>query len=278
MLEVIFLIVLGLVYLIFASIQDVRKTEVANWLSFSLIAFALGFRFFYSLFTENFMFFYQGLIGLGIFFVLGNLLYYGRLFAGGDAKLMIALGTVLPLSLGFFVNLSLFALFLGAFLFTGFFYGLIWSFVLTFKDFKKFRKEFSKRLRQYKFLVYLLMLVGLVLMIFGFYNGYLFSLGILIFIFPSLYLHAKIVDEVFMTRTVKPSALIEGDWLVENVKIGRRMLKKNWEGLSKEDIVLIKKSGRSVKIKFGIAFVAVFLISFVIFVILYYLGYSFWGF
>jgi len=49
------------------------------------------------LFSEaGFGFFYQGLIGLGIFFVLGNALYYGRMFAGGDAKLMIALGAVLP--------------------------------------------------------------------------------------------------------------------------------------------------------------------------------------
>ena len=49
-------------------------------------------------FTDSFNFFYQGLIGLGIFFVLGNAFYYGRFFAGGDAKLMISLGAILPLS------------------------------------------------------------------------------------------------------------------------------------------------------------------------------------
>ena len=99
MLEVIFLIVLGLIWIVFATLQDLKEREVANWLNFSLIIFALGFRFFFSLFAEQgFSFFYQGLIGLGIFFIVGNGLYYARVFAGGDAKLMIALGTILPLS------------------------------------------------------------------------------------------------------------------------------------------------------------------------------------
>src|SRR3972149_7618794 len=104
MFEIIFLFVLALIWIIFATIQDVRTTEIANWLSFSLIAFALAFRFFYSLFIENFSFFYQGLIGLGIFFVLGNMLYSGKMFAGGDARLFIALGAILPISAGFSEN------------------------------------------------------------------------------------------------------------------------------------------------------------------------------
>ena len=86
MIEMIFLICLAFVWIVFASVQDLKSREVANWLNFSLIIFALGFRFFYSLFNNNFNFLYQGLIGLGIFFVLGNLFYYGRMFAGGDAK------------------------------------------------------------------------------------------------------------------------------------------------------------------------------------------------
>ena len=112
MFEVIFLFVLALIWIVFATIQDLRKREVANWLNFSLIIFALGFRFFYSLFSDiGFNFLYQGLIGFGIFFILGNLLYYGKMFAGGDAKLMIALGAVLPFSVVFRENLEIFLLF-----------------------------------------------------------------------------------------------------------------------------------------------------------------------
>ena len=123
MYEMIFLWVLALIWIIFATVQDLKIREIANWLNFSLIIFALGFRFFYSLFAlDSFVFFYQGLIGLLIFFFIGNMLYYGRMFAGGDAKLMIALGAILPFSGNFLDNLKLFTLFLLIFLFIAAFY------------------------------------------------------------------------------------------------------------------------------------------------------------
>ena len=275
MLEVVFLIALGLIYLVFASVQDIKKTEVANWSSFSLIIFALGFRFFFSLFSEDFAFFWQGLIGLGIFFILGNLLYYGRMFAGGDAKLMIALGTVIPFYNNFFENLNIFVLFFILFLFAGFFYGFIWSIFLAARNFKKFKKEFGKSLNKYKILTYSIMLAGLVLMVLGFSDFYLFYLGILIFILPCIYIHAKVVDGIFMVRVVKAKNLIEGDWLVEDLKMGNKKIKKSWEGLSKKDICLIQKYKKSVRIKFGIPFVPVFLISFII---LIYVWFKFKGF
>ena len=110
--EVIFLFVLGLLWIIFAVVQDIRKREIANWLNYSLVIFALGFRFFWGLFLGDWNFLLQGLIGFGIFFVLGNLFYYMKMFAGGDAKLMMALGAVLPFGISFSYNLKFFVLFL----------------------------------------------------------------------------------------------------------------------------------------------------------------------
>jgi Flp pilus assembly protein protease CpaA len=76
MIEVIFLLSLAFIWIVFAVIQDLKSKEIANWLNFSLIIFALGFRFFYPFFNGNntlqgFSFFYQGLLGLGIFFISG---------------------------------------------------------------------------------------------------------------------------------------------------------------------------------------------------------------
>ncbi|MBI2056754.1 hypothetical protein HYT91_00690 [Candidatus Pacearchaeota archaeon] len=51
MFHIIFLVALALVWMIFAVVQDLKKREIANWVNFSLIIFALGFRFFYSLFN-----------------------------------------------------------------------------------------------------------------------------------------------------------------------------------------------------------------------------------
>jgi len=275
MLEVIVLFVIGLLWIVGATIQDIRKREVANWLNFSLIIFVLGFRFFHSLFSESsvgFGFFYQGLIGFGIFLVLGNLFYYGRLFAGGDAKLMIALGTVLPLTANFNDNVLTFASFLFLFLVSGAIYGLIFSLYLSLSRFNNFKKEYIKRINDNKKFVYIMTLLGLVLLIFGFYNSVFISFGILIFIFPYFYLYAKSVDKACMIKKVPVRNLTEGDWLCNNIKVGRKVIMAKWDGLSKKDIILIRKHKKQVLIKQGIPFVPVFLISFLILIYLYYTG------
>ena len=278
MYEIIFLIILALIWIIFASIQDLKKREVANWVNFSLIIFALGFRFFYSVFIENFNFFYQGLIGLGIFFIIGNLLYYGRMFAGGDAKLMIALGPILPLSSDFLVNIQIFILFFLIFLFVGAFYGLIWSGFLSIKNFKEFKSEFSKRLNKNSKIILFVMFLGIILIIFGFVEKLFFSFGILVFIIPYFYLYAKSIDEVCMIKLIKTNYLTEGDWLYRDLKVGKKLIKANWDGLTKEQIKEIKKRYKKIKIRQGIPFIPVFLISFLLLIYFWTTGLwdSFW--
>jgi len=277
----VFLLILALIWIIFASVQDLKKREVANWLNFSLIIFALGFRFFYSVFNPSnsffgFNFLIQGLIGLGIFFVLGNLFYYGRIFAGGDAKLMIALGAILPLSNSLFINLKIFAVFLFIFLVIGAIYGFIWSFVLVSKNTKDFKEEFFKIFKTNKNKVYSTMILGLLLMFLGFLQSLLLFIGVLVFILPCLFIYAKAIEEVSMVKQVPLKQLTEGDWLYEDlkIKVGRKnkIIKSKWEGLNKEEIKLIRKKykNKTVKIKQGIAFVPVFLISFILLIILYF--------
>lgn len=265
----IFLIVLAFIWIGFATIQDLKTREVANWLSYSLIIFALGFRFFYSLFSAaGFNFFYQGLVGFGIFFVLGNLLYYGRMFAGGDAKLMIALGTVLPFAESFYSNLKFFAWFLFLFFFIGAVYGLVFSSILALRNFKKFSKEFSFQLTKNKKFVLLISVFALIITGLGFVEVIFIFSGILLLIFPYLYLFGKALEKTHMIKKVKVNDLREGDWLNSDVKIGNKVIRASWEGLSKEDIRKIKKKFKEVKIKQGIPFVPVFFISFLVLMIL----------
>lgn len=266
MFHIIFLVALALVWMIFAVIQDLKKREIANWLNFSLIIFALGFRFFWSLFSEQgagFNFFFQGLIGLGIFFILGNLLYYCRMFAGGDAKLLFALGAILPFSYSFFVNLNIFILFFILFLFSGAVYGLFVSGALISSHFKKFKKEFAKQFKQNKTIFILSLFLALFFIILGVSDSLMIYLGILIFILPYFYLSAKSIDEVCMIKKISPRNLTEGDWLYRDVRIGNRIIKKSWGGLTKEDIKLLKKN-KYVLIRQGVPFSPVFLISFLI--------------
>lgn len=279
MIETIFLFILALIWIIFAAVQDFKSKEIANWLNFSLIAFALGFRLFYSLFSAgNLNFFYQGLIGIGIFFILGNLFYYGKLFAGGDAKLLIALGAILPFSGNFYANLENFFLFLMIFLFVGAIYSIIVSTRLCLKNLGRFRKEFVKQFKVNRKIVTLLLLLSIVFVLLSFLNFYIIFLGILTFVSPYLYLFAKAVDEISMIKNIETSKLREGDWLYKDVKVKNRIIRARWEGLRKEEISILRKEYKKILIREGVVFTPVFLISFVIFFYLWSRGlrYSFW--
>jgi Flp pilus assembly protein protease CpaA len=52
MIEIYVLFFLAFTWITFAVVQDLKTREIANWLNFSLVIFALGIRFFYSFFSE----------------------------------------------------------------------------------------------------------------------------------------------------------------------------------------------------------------------------------
>ena len=196
---------------------------------------------------------------------MGNLLYYGKIFAGGDAKLMIALGTVLPFSPNLIGNLQIFISFLFLFFLCGSVYGIAASGYFALRNFKNFRKEFVTGYKQSLTLTIALSLLGLLIMIYGlFFIQFLFYFGIFVFILPLLYVYLKSVDNSCMLKRINPKFLMEGDWLYKDVKVGSKIIKANWEGLKKEDIKLLVKKKRLVTIRQGVAFGPVFLISFLI--------------
>ena len=80
-----------------------------------------------------------------------------------------------------------------------------------------------------------------------------------------------------MTKIIKSKDLKEGDWLYFDLKLGNKKLKAKWEGVSKKDLKQIMKRYKEVKIRRGIAFSPVFLISFIIFVIFRLLNVKLWN-
>ncbi|MDD5192699.1 MAG: hypothetical protein PHH54_04250 [Candidatus Nanoarchaeia archaeon] len=260
-----FLIILGLIWVIGAVLQDMKRREVDNLWNFSLIAFALAYRIAVSIFINNYWFAFNGLIGLLIFLALGNLFYYARLFAGGDAKLMIALGTILPLSYSWIINFKIFGCFILLFLLGGSIYALIYSFCLIIINWKSFKKEFVKQWNNYKrlFLIALIFALAWVLIAFFISQTIMVLIGLIVLLFPVLYIFAKAVEESCMIRLVKPNKVTEGDWLYKDIRIGNRLIKANWEGVTKRELELIKKGNKKVLIKYGIPFTPSFLFGLV---------------
>jgi len=265
--EYYFLFVLAFVWIIFAVFQDIKTREISNWLNFSLIAFVLVYRAFYSIYSNDLNFFLFGLGGVLLFVISGYVFYYGKLFAGGDAKLLMGLGGVLPyqnlsdfIYLGFGFILLLF--------FVGAIYTLVYSAVLFLLNKKKFIKEFRKIFSKFKnlllldsvlliFLIFILVDKGFDLFIFAF---------LVLAITPWIYVYSKAIEQSCMIKLISPSKLTEGDWLEKDVRVGNKFIKKSIHGLSKKDIEFLKKVRKKAWIKEGIPFSPVFLIAFLLMV------------
>ena len=263
--EYYFLFVLALIWTFAAAIQDLKKREVANWLNFSLIVFAFAYRAFYSIENKNPQFFIYGLIGFVIFLAFGYACYYGKVFAGGDAKLLMGIGIIMP-----YENFSDFIILPIVFMFVLFLFGslysLIYSIGIVIKNKNKFSKEFTKKFRKNKYSISTASISAIVVPLI-FHNPIAISSSILLLI-PLLYVYTKSL-EVCMVKLYPPEKLTEGDWLEKNVKIGNKTIRKTVHGLSKKEIEILKKYNKSVLIKEGIPFVPAFLIA-LIFMVLFF--------
>src|SRR3989338_11546723 len=134
----------ALIWLIFASISDIKTREVPDWLNFSLILIALALKSIQSIIAKDISIILYALAALAVFLLLANLMYFTKQWGGGDAKLVIGLGIIftqypseflnyfnpkltIPFAITFVVNI----------LFIGAVYGIIWSAILAIKNYKK---------------------------------------------------------------------------------------------------------------------------------------------
>src|SRR3989344_3756447 len=218
MYEYLFLYGLAFVFVFFAAVQDIRTREIANWLTFALIAFVLAYRAFYAIAFEDISFFLYGLGGVLLFVILGYCFYYSRVFAGGDAKLLFGLGGIFPFgALSDYVFYGLgFVLVLFA---CGALYTLIYSGFLLRRNYASFRRAFALEFRLGKIWLYLSVLFFVLLLLFG---GLLRNYAWAVFLFPVLYFYTRAIEKSCMVRFVSPYKLSEGDWLVKDIRIGKK--------------------------------------------------------
>jgi Flp pilus assembly protein protease CpaA len=270
----IFLVVFGLIYIVAASIQDLRKREVWNWLNFSLIIFAIAYRAFYAIINFDVMFFVYGLIGLGIFIGLGYLFYYARVFAGGDAKLLMGVGGLIALNNSIYSNLIGFGAFIMFLLFFGSVYGIVYSISLAFMHRGKFFLEFRRVGRKNRRFFFICLGLGILFLCVPIllHEAMLLIFSVIILLLPLMYTFGKAVENSCMIAELETRKLTEGDWLYERVKFRGRVFKPYWEGLSLDEIKFLRKYKKKVKIKQGIPFVPAFLFAYVAWILVFYNG------
>lgn len=255
---------LAFVWVVFAVVQDLRTREVSNWLNFSLIGFVLAYRAFYSIHIGDWMFFVYGLLGILFFVALAYGFYYGRVFAGGDAKLLMGLGGIFPyrsfFDIGFYGVVFIFVLFL-----LGAIYSLIYTLFLAFGTWNNFKKEFIKlfgKWRIYFFSGFILSVVFVTLgLVWREVNFVLF--GGFVLLLPLIFVYSKAIEKCCMVKMVAVDKLREGDWLEKDVRINGKVIKKSVHGLSLEEIKLLKRGKKRVLIKEGVPFTPAFLFALV---------------
>lgn len=259
-----FLFWLFFVGIIAAALQDLKRREVDNWLNLFLLVASFAFVFYRAIFEGNIEIIFQAGFALVIMFAFMNLFYYGRIFAGGDAKLLVAMtvffvGTDFSMTL---INMGIFLLFL---MFSGSIYGLVYSIVLYVKNFEKVNKEIRKGFEN--LWVRYIILLGIVMFVFSYVDWIFLFLSVFLFLLSVLYVFAKGLENVSMVRDISGKELREGDWLVDDVRVGKKVVRADWDGLSLEDIELLKNK-KKVKIKEGLPFAPAFLIAFLGYVFL----------
>lgn len=259
-----FLFGLAFVWLCFAVVQDLRTREIANWLNFSLLTIALLYRGGYALVYHDSLFFLYGLGGMLFFTMLAYVLYYGHAFAGGDAKLLMALGPILPFSsfsdyivLGFGFIFALFLL--------GSLYSLAYTLPLVIRKRKTFGPSFRHTLRHSSaFSIGCCLLGVLTGILFLWYDvWYAVAFFAAFCALPFLYSYARSIEQVCFIKRVPASRLTEGDWIIHDVRVGKYLIKANVHGLSRHDIARLRRANRTVTLKEGIPFSPAFLLAFV---------------
>jgi Flp pilus assembly protein protease CpaA len=264
MYEYIFLFVVSIIWLVFASVQDLRTKEVSNWLNFSLVGLGLAYRLFYSVQNKDYGFFVWGVFAVIIFFGISQVFYYGRVFGGGDAKLLVGIVSFLPFS-----NFNEFVFQGGVFLLVLFSVGaicsLVTSFIFAYRNKRKFYIMFSKINKEFNWKFYISLFIVVLLILGKGYDWFIGSIFFILMLFVSyllIYLHA--VDKSCMLVYVKPRDLREGDWIGEEITIKGRKIGASVHGLSFFEINKLIKRGKKVLIKQGVPFIPVFLFSYII--------------
>jgi Flp pilus assembly protein protease CpaA len=261
MMDVGFLFWFFLIGLIVASMQDLKRREVDNWLNLFLMIGGLVFLFYEAILSGDSSIAFQASFMVVVLFICMNLFYYGRVFAGGDAKLLFAL-TAFFVSSTFYLTLANLGVFLLLLMFAGSVYGLSFSVFLYFKSYEAVNKK-MKEVFVYK-TVRTLLFLGIIISFFGFINWMFLMIGVFMVAFSLLYVFAKGLELVSMTRWVSGEDLKEGDWLAEDVKVKGKVILATWDGLTLKELKVLSNQKR-VKIKEGIPFVPSFLIAFIIY-------------
>jgi len=276
MIEV-FLAIIAIIWLIFASISDIKTHEVPNWLTYSLIIIGFSSALLKSILFKNVSFLFYSIFTFGLFFLFSLLLYYTKQWGGGDVKLLAGLVTLFPvypeellnylnpnLNMPFILTLVINIILFGSL------YSIIYGvYLMIIKKVKVINEVRKYKLNGVYILTPFLLLILAVLVQDTFLKLIFLAFGILILITPLLLMFSRIVEKKCMIKKIRIKDLREGDWIINNLYAKSKLIYSNKSpGVTNHEINLIKRLKiKTLMVKEGIPFIPTFLIAFLITII-----------
>lgn len=274
--------IISILALFIASYIDMKTHEVPDWLNFALIGIGVFFGAISSVFLKSFIPLLASIIGLGIGFLLGALMFYTNQWGGGDAKMLMGLGALIGLDVFAIIKTPQIPIIITLFisiLICGAIYGLFYAIYLLIKNFKAFKKEFKEYAHTKS--IIRVRIISILILICGIIIGLLIPvwtikmiviiLSCAIFVLTYAVIIAKIIEKSCLIKEIPPNKLTEGDWVKDSVLLKGKVIydPKKDNGISRENILLLKKLKiKTVIVKEGIPFIPGFLLGYIMIVML----------
>ncbi len=255
MIEYIVLLI-TLFYFIIASLEDIKKREVYDYINYSLSFFIIGISIFDSIYLDSLdPMKYVG-FGLLIGFFIGSVLYYLGIWGGGDAKFLIGFSGASFYLLKFYNSNSYYNLIYNFIItkmkiffsyFINYFMNILMIFDLIFILVGIFtlsvnlkNKKRRKNLLDLNMILFLLF-IGL---FFEFNSSILILIGFIVFVLIFIS-EEDIFNSIYFKYIKSIDELKEGDFLLKKLKKnGKELVSEDsiLMGLDKKDLDLIKKN------------------------------------
>ncbi len=260
----------AIIIAVIGTATDLQNRWSPDYISYFGILFGFGGHAILSLSQASYWPLLFSLAGAAAFYGIGWLMFNFGAWGGGDAKMLVAFGALLPVyqpTTSFYFSAPwpfLATLLLNIFIF-GAILGIIGTALIFAKNFRAIIPEIKKQFRENK--KYMQISAGTIAVSPAFLvvaNFYLAAAVALAGIFIALFFILKSVETSSMHKDTVPEKLVEGDWLLEEIKIGDFHVMPTKAGLETSDIKKIKELAaqgklKTVRVKEGLPYLPAFL-------------------
>ena len=275
---------ISIIALVIASITDIKKREVPDFLNFSLIGIGIAMGLILSIFNWSIWPLLTSIGGFVAGYLIAALMYYTGQWGGGDAKMLMGLGAMHgvaflgPQSFIAHKTYPLFFTIIITIFLAGAIYSLFYLIGMLIAHWKEYQKALRKKLQEENVKKQKWVALAIIVICFiGVLSINNKEIQILISVFGILVilgLYTSIMirtaEKTLMIKKISVNKLVEGDWIFKDVVVdGKIICGPKTLGVEEKHIAQLKKLKiKNVYVKEGVPFIPGFLLGYILILIL----------